>query len=187
MNKYLNSGEKENMIRLDIMHGLLAGWIKEKAKRAKSTEDKTLLRYLRTADTWFKKAYMYRFNHLDDSQKKALARSVAHLDFEIVPNDKAHAVKKRMADFESTMVVKTDDWLDWLEIALPLSCGLCDHDENYENCRYRKLLMKYATPAVNDSAKGCQYSFKDAGYDVQEMLDGILKHHHDDEKKEGIA
>lgn len=181
MNRYMNSAERTNLIRLNLLGGLCQDYIKQKAEaKNQDADDKKMLRYLRTAETYIKKAYYLRRNHLDEQGQRALARSVSHLDFEIVPNDQAHKVKKRMAKFESTIVVKTEDWLDWLEMVLPMSCGLCEHDERFESCRLRKLLVKYDTPPVDENAKGCQYSFKDAGWDVEKLLSRAIKNSHDE-------
>lgn len=179
MNRYMNSAERTNLIRLNLLGGLCQDYIEQKAgAKSRDEDDKKMLRYLRTAETYIKKAYYLRRGHLDEHGQKALARSASHLDFEIVPNDQAHKVKKRMAEFESTIVVKTEDWLDWLEMVLPLSCGLCEQDERFESCRLRNLLMKYDTPPVDENAKGCQYSFKDAGWDVEKLIDDAIKGTH---------
>lgn len=176
MKAYLSAEEKRNMIQVNLLHGLVDQWIETRAKYTKDDADeKEALRNLRTARTLIKKVWRKVFDNLDKSQQKALIRSIDHLDFEIVPNDKAHKVKQRMTDFESTMVIKTDDWLDWLEMAIPLSCAVCNHNDEYQKCRIRKLLQKYNTPVINTSAKdSCEYNYKDAGYDVDKLLDATI-------------
>lgn len=176
MKSYLSAEEKRNMIQVDLLYGLVDKWIKTREKfPPKDADEKEVLRNIRTARTLIKKAWSKVFDNLDVSQKKAVKRAISHLDFEIVPNDKAHKVKARMEKFEETVIVKSEDWLDWLEMVLPLSCAVCDHDDNYKQCRIRALLQKYNTPAVNINAKDtCEYNYKDAGYDIDELIDDAV-------------
>lgn len=176
MTPYLNHYEKEHIIQLDIVRGLIAEWADTYGKKKNlKPEDKTFLRYLRTANTWTRKAEEYRRDHLDKDEWKGLYRSVKHLDFQIVPNDKAYKVKERMAKFEDTIIVKTDDWLDWLELIAPYSCGDCN-DKDFKGCRIYKLLHKYATPPVNKKdGNACPYSFLAAGYTYGEAVKAVKK------------
>lgn len=176
MKSYLSAEEKRNMIQVNLLHGLVDQWIETRGKYpTNDADEKEILRNLRTARTLLRKSWRKVFDNLDKSQQKAVVRSMRHLDFQIIPNDKAHKVKKRMEDFESTMVVKSSDWLDWLEMVLPLSCAVCDHDEQYKKCRIRNLLQKYNTPVVNVNAKdSCEYSYKEAGYDTDKLIDDAV-------------
>lgn len=156
-NKYLNAQEKADMLKigaititLDLM---IENWAKSKNK-------KTLVKYLRTANTYINKAFQGRMMDLEAKEVKLLLKQANDQELLIAPSRDAQRKREALKKEFNTNVLSWDDFSVLVNHCLA-SCSVCEtrDTDTIETCKFRALLMEQDVQALTLEPKTgqCQY------------------------------
>lgn len=145
MKRYLNREEKTQALTLASFIAYTTETADEWAKVGKS---KDAVKSLRMAKSFTTRALDIMFEGLDDVERVNIIKQVSKM--EVVVKYRAEAIReyKQMMKLESVTPVETTDLLDICEKAVEM-CKNCS--ENPNDCKWRRLFIKYDIPMFTDS------------------------------------
>lgn len=157
MNPYLSRDEKRNFVQLEALsisqEAVLA--IYQDTKSA----DSDFLKYLRTANTWLKKAIAHRKKFLNEDAKIDFIKQVSRLNLIFVPSDEAKKEYAEMKELSENFVMPIADFEDWYCEVIEHSCKTCTRTD-WEKCKMHCLMTKYGVfPADPEAKTKCPYSY----------------------------
>ena len=169
MTPYLSRAEMQVFIHLCATTVELKKAISSaEKKKTLDDQDKKYLKNIRTSYTFIKKAVDIRHNALDKENQHEVGTRLSHVDYQLLPSDKAQKEIARLNKLTNMVHMDNDDFLDWYCDTIPETCGKCQKSK-YKMCRLRAILMKFGIWPVNPNAVGkCQYSYP--GADIRKYM-----------------
>ena len=141
---YLSRGEREHYLIALAAYENLDMWLNNE----KNQVDKIEAKYLKTANTFIKKALGLYSKRLDPEQYKRIVTDAKSHEIAIVP--------KRTITYDEEIKVKTDDLYDITDNVLYYRCRNC-YEKLYKECKLYQTMMDMRIPVAELYPENCPY------------------------------
>lgn len=139
MARYFTKHDRENIIKLSTVEGLLQIMVHEMSEHKRPKE---WLKALRMAHTWAGKANQMMADDCSDEELKKLWKYYEKYELMMLPNYEA----KKVIEEEGLTTVSKEGINDMAEAVLTVKCDGCQITD-HKSCKYRKALMGSGVPA----------------------------------------
>lgn len=169
MNPYLSRDEKASFVQLEALANV-QGSVLEIYQKTKSTNS-DFLKYLRTSQTWLKKAIGLRKSFLSEDAKLDFIKQASRLKLIFVPSDVAKKEYADLKELSENFVMPISDFEDWYAEVIEHACKKCSRID-WENCKMHCLMTKYGVYPIDPEAKTkCPYSYINGEQEEQSELE----------------
>ena len=160
MNKYLNSQERNYMIKMGAIISMFTDM--EKDYKTVKSVDKEFLKYIRTAKTYSEKILKTRMTFMDRDEIEKLIVQVKKHKVAIAPNDQALKQLKDAEKYNGKVVIEEDDFINLAGWTIEKNCKQCTNiDKEVTDCELKKLWIKYDINCFDSTADVyCPYSYE---------------------------
>lgn len=160
MNPYLSRDEKASFVQLEALANTQES-VLEIYQKTKSTNS-DFLKYLRTSQTWLKKAIALRKSFLSEDAKLDFIKQASRLKLIFVRSDVAKKEYADLKELSENFVMPITDFEDWYAEVIEHACRTCSRMD-WVNCKMHYLMTKYGVYPIDPEARTkCPYSYIDA-------------------------
>lgn len=155
--RYLNKHERQDMVILAAFVAFLENRIGHWIKLGRSKEK---IKYARTCYTFANKVLKFVLDTLEPQEKAKVIDDITKYSIGAYFKTEAQREYDYLKKLEENTIVQYEDFYDLADHALVI-CGVCkDEGSKVEECRMRKLFIKYGVPVFDQFAPEGTCPFK---------------------------